>query len=367
MRNRLKLILGFFCFFSLISVCFYLPNLIPQEKLKEALFYEKLSDKVVQCRLCPRRCVIAPGKRGFCQVRENRDGALYTLVYAKPVAIHIDPIEKKPLFHFLPSSTAFSIATAGCNLRCKFCQNWEISQRRPEEVSYTYLEPQDLVNKVKESGSLTIAYTYSEPTIFYEYMLETAKLAKAQGIKNIMHSAGYINEEPLRELAKYLDAANIDLKGFTNDYYVKLSEATLEPVLNTLKVLKQEGVHLEITNLVLSGYNDDSDSIIKMCLWIKENLGPDIPLHFSRAFPMYKLTSINPTPVETLERARKIALDCGLKYVYIGNVAGNPAENTYCPKCNRLLIERRGYFILQNNIIDGKCKFCGEKIAGIWD
>jgi pyruvate formate lyase activating enzyme len=291
---------------------------------------------------------------------------LYTLVYAKPVAIHIDPIEKKPLFHFLPGTTAYSIATSGCNLRCKFCQNWEISQRRPEEVDYVYLEPQDLVKHVLESGSPTIAYTYSEPTIFYEYMLETAKLARAQGIKNIMHSSGYINEQPLRQLAKYLDAANIDLKAFTNDYYVKMSEATLEPVLKSLKVLKEEGVHVEITNLVLSGYNDDKDSIMKMCLWIRENLGQDTPIHFSRAFPMYKLLSLNPTPVETLEKARQIALDCGLKYIYIGNVAGNPAENTFCPRCKKIVIKRTGYTILENNLENGKCKFCGEEIAGIW-
>jgi len=366
MKNLLKLFLGLFLFFSLIAICFYLPNINASTPLKEALFYQKLENKTVQCQLCPRRCTIANGGRGFCGVRENRDGTLYTLVYAKPVAIHIDPIEKKPLFHFLPSTTAFSIATAGCNLRCKFCQNWQISQAKPEEIDYVNLTPQDLINKAKESGAPTIAYTYTEPTIFYEYMLETAKLAKFFGIKNIMHSAGYINEEPLRQLAKYLDAANIDLKGFSNDYYAKMSSATLEPVLKALKVLKEEGVHLELTNLVLPGYNDDPETITKMCLWIKENLGPDTPLHFSRFFPMYKLVSLNPTPVESLERARKIALDCGLRYVYIGNVAGHPAENTYCPKCKAMLIERRGYFILQNNIIDGKCKFCGEKIAGVW-
>jgi len=366
MKNLLKLILGLLLLFGLIITCFYLPNITAQFPLKEALFYQKLENKTVQCQLCPRRCTIPDGRRGFCGVRENRDGILYTLSYAKTVATHIDPIEKKPLFHFLPSTTAFSIATAGCNLRCKFCQNWEISQSLPEDIDYVYIEPQDLVKKVKESGSPTLAYTYTEPTIFYEYMLETAKLAKSEGIKNIMHSNGYINEEPLRQLAKYLDAANIDLKGFSDDYYSKMTEGTLEPVLKTLKILKEEGVHVEITNLVLAGYNDDESSIIKMCLWIKENLGPDTPLHFSRFFPMYKLVSLNPTPVETLEKARKIALDCGLKYVYIGNLAGHPAENTYCPKCKKMLIERRGYFVIQNNIEDGKCKFCGEEIAGVW-
>ena len=367
MRNLLKLILSLFFLIGLITICFYLPRINAESPLKEALFYKKLENKTVQCQLCPRRCVIPAGRRGFCGVRENRNGALYTLSYGKLVAVHIDPIEKKPLFHFLPSTTAFSLATAGCNLKCKFCQNWEISQGLPEEVDYNYIEPADLVRKVKESGSPTIAYTYTEPTIFYEYMLETAKLAKEQGIKNIMHSNGYINAEPLRQLAKYLDAANIDLKGFTNDFYAQLSEGTLEPVLNSLKILKQEGVHLEITNLILPGYNDDAETIRRMCLWIKENLGEDTPLHFSRFFPLYKLLSLSPTPVETLEKARQIALDCGLQYVYIGNLAGHPAENTYCPKCKKAVIERRGYFILQNNIENGKCKFCGEKIAGIWN
>jgi len=366
MKIFYKLAFSVFFLFALIFTCIYLPRASTAERLKEALFYKKLENKAVQCQLCPRKCMIPNGRRGFCQVRENRDGILYTLVYAKPVAVHVDPIEKKPLFHFLPGTSAFSIATAGCNLRCKFCQNWEISQKRPEEVKYVYLEPEDLIKQVLESGSPTIAYTYSEPTIFYEYMLETAKLARERGIKNIMHSCGYINEQPLRQLAKYLDAANIDLKAFTDDYYTKMSEATLEPVLKSLKILKEEGVHLEITNLILSGYNDDKDSLVKMCLWIKENLGSDIPLHFSRAFPMYKLLSINPTPVETLEKARQIALDCGLKYIYIGNVAGNPAENSYCPRCERIVIKRAGYIILENNLKDGKCKFCGEKIAGIW-
>lgn len=362
-----KLFISLLILFSLLAACFYLPTISADAPLKEALFYDKLDNKAVQCHICPRNCIIPLGKRGFCGVRENRGGALYALSYGKLVTIHIDPIEKKPLFHFLPSTTAFSIATAGCNLRCKFCQNWEISQAKPEEVQYTYIEPADLVKKVKESGSPTIAYTYTEPTIFYEYMLETAKLCRQQGIKNIMHSAGYINEEPLRRLAKYLDAANIDLKGFSDDYYAKMSEGSLGPVLNTLKILKEEGVHLEITNLVLTGFNDDEDTIIKMCLWIKDNLGLDTPLHFSRAFPMYKLTSLNPTPLETLEKARKIALDCGLKYVYIGNVAGHPAENSYCPACKKLLVERKGYFVIQNNIQDGKCKFCGEEIKGVWN
>jgi len=227
MKNAGRLIFSVVILLSLALSCIYLPNLFSLEQLKEARFYQKLEKNAVQCQLCPRRCMIPDGARGYCGVRQNRGGTLYSLVYAKPVAIHIDPIEKKPFFHFLPSTNAYSIATAGCNLKCKFCQNWAISQSSPEEVEYRYLEPSELVREAKDSGSASIAYTYSEPTIFYEYMLETAKSARQQGLKNVMHSNGYINEAPLRALAKYLDGANIDLKGFSDDYYSKLTEGAL--------------------------------------------------------------------------------------------------------------------------------------------
>lgn len=367
MKNLIKFIIAIFCLFALVGLCFFSPKIIAQSQDKEALYYQKLDDKIVQCQLCPRRCIIPPDKRGFCRTRENRDGILYTLTYAKAVSAHPhDPIEKKPFFHYLPGSFTFSVATAGCNLKCKFCQNWEISQKTPEEVEYRYLEPAQLVKKAKDFNRDIIAYTYNEPTIFFEYMLDSAKEAKAQGLKNVMHSNGYINPEPLRELARYLDAANIDLKGFTEDYYAQMTLGTLEPVLTSLKVLKEEGVHLEITTLLVPGYNDDLDTLKKMCIWIKDNLGVDTPLHFSRFTPLYKLTSLEFTPLETLEKARQIAMDCGLKYVYIGNLPGHEAENTYCPKCRRMLIERKGYFVIQNNLMDGKCKFCGEKIDGVW-
>ena len=371
MRNALRLLLSVTIIFSLIYACNFLSKehpLAASEPLKEALYYQKLDKKSVRCQLCPNRCVIPEGSRGFCGTRENRGGVLYTLTYAKPVTItENDPIEKKPFFHYLPSSVTFSLATAGCNLRCKFCQNWEISQRRPEEVEYLYLEPASLLEKVKASGRKVIAYTYNEPTVFYEYMIETARLARSLGLKNVMHSNGYINEEPLRALAKYLDAANIDLKGFSDDYYQQISEGSLEPVLKSLKVLREEGVHLEITNLILPGYNDSEESLIKMCLWIKDNLGENVPLHFSRFLPLYKLSSLNPTPVETLEKARRIALDCGLKYVYIGNVPGNIAENTFCPRCKKVIVARQGFTVSEVNIVGGKCKFCGEKIDGVWE
>ncbi|MCK4353131.1 AmmeMemoRadiSam system radical SAM enzyme [candidate division WOR-3 bacterium] len=333
---------------------------------RAAMYWEKLGKKVVQCHLCPHNCVLKPGQRGFCRVRKNINGKLYTLNYGLPCAVHIDPIEKKPLFHFLPKSGVFSIATAGCNLRCKFCQNWGISQRPPEETENVSLSPKEVVRIAKEKGCPSIAYTYSEPTNFYEYMFETAKLAKKAGIKNTMHSNGYINPKPLRKLCKYLDAANIDLKGFTDEFYQELTQGHLDPVLRSLKIIKEEGVWLEITNLIVPTKNDDPKTIRKMCEWIRDSLGPDVPLHFSRFSPLYKLRNLPPTPVETLEEARKIALDVGLKYVYIGNIPGHKAESTYCPKCSRMVIHRIGYHIAENNIVNGRCKFCGCKIPGIW-
>ncbi len=341
-------------------------HLYSKESLKEASYYNKLDNKQVQCALCPRRCVIDNKKRGFCGVRENQDGILNTLVYGEPCALHIDPIEKKPLFHFLPASRAYSIATVGCNLRCKFCQNWQISQAKPEEVEALHLTPQQIIDEVIKSNSPVIAYTYTEPTIFFEYMLDIAKLAKENGIKNVMHSSGFINEIPLRELCRYLDAANIDLKGFSQDYYGTMTLGTLDDILRSLKILKDEGVHLEITNLVLPGLNDSDKEIEGMCSWIYVNLGADTPLHLSRFTPMYKMTMLSPTPVKTLEKARDIALKVGLKYVYIGNVVGHESESTYCPKCKKVLIRRSGYTILENNIKDRKCKFCGEEIYGVW-
>jgi pyruvate formate lyase activating enzyme len=336
--------------------------------LKEASFYQKLKNQAVHCELCPHSCVIPEGKRGFCGVRVNKQGTLITLSFGRLVSMNdLDPVEKKPLFHFLPGQRTFSIATAGCNLTCVFCQNWEISQSKPDQIGFTYLTPEELVDKVKASGLKIIAYTYSEPTIFYEYMIEVARIAKANGIRNVMHSNGYINKEPLEQLCAYLDAANIDVKAFTDDYYFKMSGGHLGPVLDSLKLLKAKGVHVEITALIISGYNDSEDSIKKMCVWIKQNLGPDTPLHFSRAFPMYKLLSIAATPVSTLEKALSIARSCGLNYVYIGNVAGSPAENTYCPRCLRAVIVREGLSVNEYHIKDGKCAYCHEVINGIWE
>ncbi len=333
--------------------------------LKEAMFYEKY-DFGVKCLLCPRECFLQENNRGVCRVRVNHNNTLYTLVYGKPVAVHVDPIEKKPLFHFYPESTAFSIATAGCNLRCLNCQNWEISQAKPEDLESYDLQPEDVVREAKNNKCKSIAYTYSEPIIFYEYMLDTARIAKEQGIKNVMITAGYINEKPLRQLCKYIDATNIDLKSFSNSIYQKLNGGTLNPVLRALKIFKEENVWVEITNLVIPNWTDDFDMIRDMSKWLYNNGFEDTPLHFSRFHPQYKLQNLPPTPIATLERARKIALEEGLKFVYIGNVPGHEAENTYCPNCGKLLVERKGFVVTQNHIKNGKCEFCNTTIPGFW-
>lgn len=321
--------------------------------------------KTVQCELCPNECVLENGQHSRCRARMNKDGVLYSLVYGKPCAVAVDPIEKKPFFHFLPATTAFSIATAGCVLGCKFCQNWQISQAKPEETDNYNLPPDEVVRQAMFYNCRTIAYTYTEPTVFYEYMYDTAQIAKKFNIKNTMHTCGYINEKPLRRLSKYMDAAAVDLKAFTEDFYSRICGGRLKPVLNSLVVLKDEGVWLEITNLVIPTLNDDMKKIKEMCQWIIKNLGPDVPLHFSRFFPHYKLKELPPTSLETLRDARNAAMGTGLKYVYIGNIRSE-AENTCCPKCKKLLIERIGYFVKQNNISKGKCRFCGTNIAGIW-
>jgi len=319
----------------------------------------------VQCELCPNGCVLDEGQRSRCRTRMNKDGKLFSLVYGKPCAVHIDPIEKKPFFHFLPGTTAFSIATAGCVLSCKFCQNWQISQAKPEDTDTYDLPPDKVVTQAIANKCRSVTYTYTEPTVFYEYMYDTAVIARKHGIKNTMHSCGYINEKPLRKLSKYMDAADIDLKAFTEDFYSRICSGSLKPVLNSLVVLKEEGVWLELTNLVIPTLNDNMKNIKDMCIWIQKNLGSDTPIHFSRFFPHYKLTNLPPTPLETLIDARKSAMDSGLRFVYIGNIR-HEGENTFCPKCKKLLVERLGYVVKQNNISNGKCKYCSTAIAGVW-
>ena len=332
-----------------------------------ASYWESVGNNIVHCILCPRKCIISPGQRGFCTARINKDGVLYTLGYGNPIALHVDPIEKKPFFHLLPGTNAYSIAVAGCNMRCLFCQNWQISQAKPDEVTADNMTPQDIVTNAKRSNCPFIVYTYTEPTVFYEYMLDIAKLARSQGLRNAIHTCGYINPAPLKELLKYMDAVNVDLKSFNPEFYRKMGAmAELEPVLETIKSVKKSGVWLELTNLIIPGQNDNPKEIRKMCEWIRENLGDEVPLHFSRFVPSFQLQNLPPTPIEKLEEAYKIAKDVGLKYIYIGNVPGHTFENTYCPKCGKIAVARIGYEILENNIVDGKCKSCGEKIAGIW-
>jgi len=283
-----------------------------------------------------------------------------------PAAIQIDPVEKEPLLHFYPDTRMLCFGTAGCNFKCIFCQNWHLAARTPEEVEATYISPQGAVKKAIDYSCTSISFTYNEPTVFYEWMYDVARLAQENGLKTLFHTNGAMKPQPLRELLKYMDAVCVDLKAFTTEFYYVTSFSELEPVLTTLKIIKEEGVWLEVTNLIIPTLNDDPQKIKEMCIWIKDNLGKDTPLHFSRFFPAYKLTKLSPTPIETLEMARNIAQEVGLQYVTIGNVPGHPANSTYCPECGKVLIERVHFSILANNIEDGRCKYCGYKISGVW-
>jgi pyruvate formate lyase activating enzyme len=337
------------------------------EELKEALFWEALEGGKVQCLLCPNKCILGEGQRGLCKVRENQGGKLYSLVYGKPVSIHTDPIEKKPFYHFLPETKAFSLATVGCNLSCKFCQNWDISQRFPEDVqSYDY-SPQEVVDQALKAGAKSIAFTYNEPTVWYEYMYDIAKLAREKGLKTTLVSSGYINPKPLKQLLEVLDAARIDLKGFDENYYQKIVGGELEPVLESLQIVYQSKTWLEIINLIVPGYSDDEEEIKKMCQWIKENLSEDVPIHFLRFHPDYRMKNIPATPPETLKKAKEIAQQAGLKYVYIGNVDDPEAGTTFCPDNKEPLIVRKGFFVTENKLDEnGQSADCPTKIPGVW-
>ncbi|RKZ29569.1 AmmeMemoRadiSam system radical SAM enzyme [bacterium] len=334
--------------------------------MKPAMWWKPLATGGVQCRLCPFRCVIFEGERGICGVRAVVNDTLRALTFSRAASLNMDPIEKKPLFHYTPGAKALSIATYGCNLSCNFCQNWTLSQARPEDSPSQYLPPEKVVEIALTNGATTIAYTYSEPTIFYEYMFETAVLAHEAGISNLWITCGYINEEPLRELCKYLDAANVDLKSWSNDFYRDYLRATRDPVLRTLKILEEEGVWVEVTNLLIPEANDDPEDIRALCRWIADSLGTNVPLHFSRFHPNYKLTDRPATPSKTLEMAYDIAKEEGLEYVYVGNVPGDPHEDTYCPVCGKKIIDRTGFWISEYNIKDGCCGFCGARINGVF-
>jgi pyruvate formate lyase activating enzyme len=333
---------------------------------REAMFYKNLDGKKVQCFLCPRECVIGDGKRGFCRNRENRNGKLYTIVYGKPSVVDIGPIEKAPIYHFFPGHFRLCITCASCNLRCKYCQNWHLSQKSLEELNHSHYSPEEIIQEAKRQKMDSISFTYTEPTVYYEYLYDICSIARPMGFKTSIVSNGYINREPLMKLLNVLDAVKIDLKGFSEKFYEEVSSATLRPVLESLMTVKKEGVWLEIVNLIVPTLNDDLKMIDQMCQWITENLGGDTPLHFTRFFPNYKLTHLPPTPISTLESAYGIAKKDGLRYVYIGNVPGHIYNSTYCPSCNRKLVHRTNFDVLEMNITNGKCKFCNFSIQGIW-
>ena len=321
--------------------------------------------KTVECLLCPRHCRLPEGGRD-CLVRTNVGGKLYSLVYAKPCSVHVDPVEKKPFFHVLPGSSAFSLATAGCNLHCLFCQNWQISQSQPEKTQNIDLPPQAAVDNALRHNCRSIAYTYSDPVIFYEYTLDTARLAQNAGLLNLLVTAAYIEQAPLAELCTVTQAANVDLKGITEAFYKKMCRASLRPVLDALVTMKKLGVWLEVTNLVIPTCNDSDEDLRTLARWIKNNCGADTPLHFSRFWPMHQLMHLPPTPEETLTRARQIAQSEGLHFVYTGNIAGHPGENTFCPVCKKELVQRKRYTLGEIHLASGACAFCGHRIPGIW-
>lgn len=337
--------------------------------MKKALLYTRDSKGSVTCELCRHGCLINNGHRGICGVRENQDGQLFTLVYGKLVAAHVDPIEKKPLFHFLPGSLIYSVATTGCNFSCKFCQNADIAQMPKtgnKHVEGRFVSPEDVIFGAIETGCRSIAFTYTEPTVFFEYALDTAKLAHEKGLKTVFVSNGYMSEKAADTIAPYLDAANIDLKSFSDDFYRTYCGARLEPVKESLKYLKAKGVFLEVTTLLIPGLNDGKEELKALARFILEDLGPETPWHISRFHPTYRLTDRGPTPVETLNAARQIGLDEGLVHVYTGNVPGHPGENTICHSCGKILLERRGYMIIKNNLSSGCCSNCGTVAHGVY-
>lgn len=338
---------------------------IRNNSLREAIFYKQEGNKL-RCELCPRECLIGEGKQGICKIRINKNGKLYTIAYGNLCARNVDPIEKKPLYHFLPASKAYSIAIEGCNFTCLNCQNWNISQSIPDIQNINNFLPEQIVEDCIKNQCKSIAYTYTEPICSYEYVLDTARIAKEKGIKNILISNGYINEKPLRNLTPYLDAANIDLKSFSNEIYKKICGGTLQPVLDTLLILKEQNVWLEVTYLLIPEINEDLEMIEEMCNWLVKNNFQENPLHFSKFVPLYKLSHLKTTSLNILEKVAQIALKAGIKYIYLGNVPGHEAENTFCPNCKKILIERTGYHILKNFIKNNTCGFCNEKISGVW-
>ncbi len=330
------------------------------EMKKEAMMWEPLKGDRVKCHVCAHQCTISEGKRGICRVRESQNGALYTLTYNSVSSRNVDPIEKKPLFHFHPGSNAFSLGTVGCNFRCKHCQNYMIAAADADEASTQEMTPEESVELARQYNCEGIAWTYNEPTIWFEYTYDSAQLAKQAGLYTVYVTNGYMSEKALSKIAPYLDAANVDVKAFNDEYYKQICNARLSPVLRTCERMEQYGIHLEITYLVIPGCNDDLNEIRQFSEWVLD-IGADIPVHFSRFYPQYQMTEKPPTPIKALEEAHRIAKDCGIQYVYLGNVYGHRYENTYCPKCKTLLIERHGYNVIKN-LTRNSCPKCGWSI-----
>ncbi len=336
--------------------------------MKEALLYRTLPNRDVRCDLCPHSCLIKPDGRGICGVRENRDGSLYSLIYGKAIALHVDPIEKKPLFHVHPGSSAMSVATAGCNLHCAFCQNAEIAQlpqHQTQAIRGEAVEPDLLVRLAVREHCRVIAYTYTEPTVFFEYALDTATIAKEQGLLNAFVTNGYMSAAAIDTVAPYLDACNVDLKSFSDDFYRTLTGGRLAPVLESLERLKSKGIWLEVTTLVIPGHNDSDEELGALAAFISDTLGPDTPWHVSRFFPHHRMTEVPPTPLERLRQAVQLGRAAGLRHVYMGNVRGEDGEDTICSHCGELVIERAGFRVMSNLVRDGTCPNCGTAIPGI--
>ncbi len=329
---------------------------------KEAILYEKVGN-ALNCKICQRRCIISPGKNGFCQMRENVDDKIYSLNYAAVSSAAVDPIEKKPLFHFYPGSMVFSLGSVGCNFRCRHCQNWGISQAELENIPTRDMLPEDAIRLTKEYECKSIAWTYNEPTMWFEYTLDSAKIARKEDIKTIYVTNGYMSEESFQEIKPYLDAANIDLKGMTEKFYQDLCEARLEPVLDTIVRMHDAKIHIEVTNLMIPGYNDSDEDIHSLVKFMADEVGVEVPLHFTRFFPQYQMQELPPTEIKYLEKAYKIARDAGMKYVYIGNVPTADGENTYCPECGETVIQRDGFSVMSDKIKETrKCPRCKADI-----
>ncbi|MFH1721963.1 MAG: AmmeMemoRadiSam system radical SAM enzyme [Candidatus Altiarchaeota archaeon] len=336
--------------------------------MKTAEFWEKVSENDVKCGLCSHRCVIADSVRGVCGVRENRGGKLFSLVYGKAIAASADPIEKKPLYHFLPGTLSFSVATIGCNFRCLNCQNADISQlRKAGEVSGRDLSPEEVVEQALDYGCKSISYTYTEPTIFYEYACDIGILARKRGLKNNFVTNGYMTSEVIEDASSFLDAANVDLKAFSEEFYQRVCGARLAPVLDSLKLLKEKGVWVEVTTLIIPTLNDSGDELSAIASFICDELGADTPWHVSRFHPDHRLTDLERTPMETIKLAIEVGGEAGLRHIYAGNVPHDETENTCCPNCRELLVERVGFGVEKNSLTNGTCPSCKEKIAGVWN